>query len=82
MGYDFTEKMTNINRVGCFAHVCRKFFEAQKASIHKKSIPGTALTRIQKLYRVDEGLEKIPIDERTELRKRNAVPVLFEFKSF
>lgn len=82
VAYDFTEKIAAITRVGCFAHVRRKFFEAQKASIHKGSVPGKALALIGKLYRIEKEVAPLAEESRTRERKERAEPVLTELHTF
>ncbi|MGK5089866.1 IS66 family transposase [Bdellovibrionota bacterium FG-2] len=83
VGYDFTGKTVHIVRVGCWAHVRRKFFEAMKimkSQGRKTGVPSRVLSLIKKLYRADEAAQGIHPDERTEARKKLAQPILDELK--
>lgn len=82
VGYDFAEKLEEIIRVGCFAHIRRKFHEAQKAMTNKSSIPGKVLSLIKKLYKIEEEVASLNESIRTERRKALAEPLLLELQTF
>lgn len=82
IAYSFADKQPDIVRVGCLAHIRRKFFEAQKAMTEKQSISGRALALIKKLYRIEDEVVETPISERTLKRKEAAAPVLTELKEY
>jgi len=84
-GYDSAVRdMPGIIHVGCFAHARRRFFEAAK--INKK--PQSAeegIKHIRKLYRLEDALRdkwKDDLEKFNEERKKEAVPVLAEFKEW
>jgi transposase len=84
-GYDCAVKdMPGIIHAGCFAHSRRRFFEAAK--INKK--PQSAeegIKYIRKLYQLEDALRskwKDDLEKFQEERKKEAVPILNEFKEW
>jgi transposase len=74
-GYEQFETHQNIIRLGCMAHARRKFDEAMK---NDKKIALEALTRMQRIYRLEHWLRvlKINDDGKRKLREKIAVPML------
>jgi len=84
-GYDSAVKdMGGIIHVGCMAHARRKFFEASK--INKK--PQSAeegMKHIRRLYQLEDALRgkwKDDLKSFNEERKKEAAPILDEFKAW
>jgi len=84
-GYDCAVKdLPGIIHAGCFAHARRKFFEAAK--INKK--PQSAeegIKYIRRLYQLEDALRdkwKDDLEKFQEERKKEAVPLLDEFKAW
>jgi len=83
--YDSAVKdMPGIIHAGCFAHARRKFFEAAK--INKK--PQSAeegIKYIRRLYQLEDAMRskwKDDLEKFQEERKKEAVPILAEFKEW
>lgn len=81
-GYSGYNKLSGITRVGCWAHLRRKFVEA----IPPKKAPGAALTPAEKardycdkLFHIESGLRDLPDQERKEKRLELEKPVIDEF---
>jgi transposase len=76
--------MPGIIHVGCMAHARRKFFEASR--INKK--PQSAeegIKHIRRLYQLEDALRgkwKDDLERFTEERKKEAAPLLDEFKAW
>ena len=84
VGYETALKeRSDIVRVGCMAHVRRKFFEAAKSS-KKTGAAQAAVSKIQKFYRIERDLRVEPLTpgEFLEKRKSMAEPVADDFKSW
>jgi transposase len=84
-GYDSAVELYNeVTHVGCFAHVRRKFIEAQKAGKDKKSAQ-IALNYIRDLYEIENRLraellrKEISGEEFVKKRKEEAWPALEKF---
>ncbi len=72
-----------IIHVGCMAHLRRKFHEAAK-STQKVGGPHIALSKIQKIYRIEEDLrsQDLEVREFLETRREQVTPLLHDFKSW
>ena len=71
--------------VVCMAHIRRKFKEADKAQSKHSQKTGKAtwaLNHIQKLYRIEEAIKTLPIEERYKIRQEKSVPLLIQFKTW
>jgi len=73
-GYEPIVKKNGIDRLVCWAHVRRKFFEAKEYDQSAKLF----LTEIGKLYEIERLAEDTcqTFDQRKELREKQAVPIL------
>jgi hypothetical protein len=68
---------TSAKLVGCWAHVRRKFKEAQTAQPNGKTGKADmALSMIQKLYRIEISLKDKSAEEKHQLRQEKAKPLL------
>jgi transposase len=72
----------NVVHVGCWAHVRRKFFEAQKSS-KKAGSAEMALSMIGKLYKAEteRAVHKEP-QQFAEARRRLVEPILVNFRTW
>lgn len=83
-GYDDAGKLPGITHVGCWAHVRRKFYDAQKAS-KKTGSAEQAVGQIGKLYAIERKLrtqfESGQIDghQFVSLRSEQVQPILYQF---
>lgn len=82
VAYDSAVKKYNLIKIGCFAHVRRKFHEAAKVMKGKASIPGRALALIAKIYKINDEVNLLPVEVRTLERKSRSAPFMTELKAF
>jgi hypothetical protein len=80
-GYDEVCKREGVIRLGCMAHVRRKFVDVIKVS-PKQGDASTVLEAIKKLYKLEEEIREKSIQERKQIRLEKAVPILDEIKSW
>jgi transposase len=82
-GYDDAGSQPGIVHAGCWAHVRRKFTDAQKAT-KKAGSAEEALSRIAKLYEIEKRLRSLGLSDEQFVarRKREAEPVLSSFHSW
>jgi transposase len=81
-GYDeLFRKNPKIIRLGCLAHVRRKFEQAFKASKDKKGKTGKGLSFITKLYQIERFAREneFDVEKLYLLRQEKAKPILEEF---
>ncbi len=67
-------------RCGCWAHLRRKFYDA--VPDHKMELPGAAREGVRycdRLFRIEERLEKVSPEERLRLRNAESRPIVDEF---
>lgn len=81
-GYSGLCAKNSFQHAGCWAHARRKFDEALKGSKGKSGKASKALLMIQKLYRVETLIKELPPDQKTPVRKAQAVPILNEIKTW
>lgn len=81
-GYDGICNGADIIRVGCMAHVRRKFFDVHKLSKKKGGEANQVLKMIQKLYGLEAEIKDKSIEERKEVRQKSAKVILDEIKSW
>lgn len=78
-GYNALGAQSGVERLGCWAHVRRKFIEAQK--VQPKGKTGRAdmtLNLINKLYGIERDLKEVGDEHRHESRQQNSLPVLVQ----
>jgi len=82
-GYDAACAPAGIVHVGCFAHVRRKFFDAEK---HSRNSGGArkGLSYIQKLYAIEKELrgKDLQSDDFVRIRRERVETVLSQFRSW
>ena len=81
-GYDKLYVDGTIIEVACMAHARRKFFEIIESSPNKKSSALTALDYIGKLYKVETKIKHLVPMAKEAVRKREAKPILKEYKKW
>jgi hypothetical protein len=74
-GYDHIYKDGSIQEVGCWAHARRKFYEATVPSTNA-SIASDTLTRIGKLYGVEDTIRGQDPASRVAMRKEESLPLI------
>jgi transposase len=75
-GYNGVVTNNQITRAGCWAHLKRKFIEAEKAA---PAIAREAVERVRALYRIERQGQTATVAERLALRQERSTPLLAEF---
>lgn len=81
-GYAGYEKVEGIQRVGCWAHVRRKFVEAMPPGVEKLLVPCTAEVGkhyCDQLFKLEKELVDLSAHERKEQRLKQELPILGAF---
>jgi hypothetical protein len=76
-GYNGVVAGNQITRAGCWAHLRRKFIEAEKAT---PEIAREAVTRVRALYAIERQAQPLTVDQRRRLRQEETVPLLTKFR--
>jgi transposase len=81
-GFDrlYEDEDKRIREAACWAHVRRKFYEIYESN--RSPLATEALTRISKLYEIEETIRGRPPDERCTVRKTRAGPLLEELRTW
>lgn len=87
VGYNKVCRDNPITRIGCWDHARRKFVEASKAAPSKKkdqkiSKADVAISKIRKLYAIEERIKDLKPDPKTLMRRQLAQPVLDDLKEW
>jgi len=79
-GYDPIFEREGVVRVGCLAHVRRKFIDAEKSD---PDIAAEILARIRRIYAVETRAREsgLTVDEIKALRQEHAAPLLEELRA-
>jgi len=82
-GYAQFDQSKNIIRLGCWAHVRRRFMDAIKVQPKgKRGRANEAVELIGKLYRIERDAKDSSDDERHQARQQYSVPLLVQLKSW
>jgi transposase len=76
-GYNGVVAGNAITRAGCWAHLRRRFIEAEKVA---PEIAREAIEMIRMLYAVEKQSREAPADERLRLRQAQSAPVLAQIR--
>lgn len=83
-GYNRVCANNAITQLGCWAHVRRKFIEAQKASSAKRSTgkADMAVSLIAKLYAIEQSIRATDSETRYQIRQQESVPQLNKIREW
>jgi transposase len=76
-GYNGVVAGNQITRAGCWAHLRRKFVEAEKAA---PEIARDAIEMVRALYAREKQASDLSVAERLELRQRHSAPLLTQLR--
>ena len=78
-GYAGYNKVKNVTRCGCWAHLRRKFVEADTASKGEDGYARKGIAYCDKLFHIEDQLKDLSRDERYKKRLELEKPVIDEF---
>lgn len=83
-GYDGYNKVMDATRVGCMAHVRRRFDDALKIMPNnsEKSLAKNAIEMIGELYLIETRIKEEPIDKKFLIRQQQSIPILIKIKDW
>ncbi len=87
-GYNKVCRENNITRIGCWDHARRNFVDAIKGMSTKQKGSGkvskadVALSKIRKLYAIEDKIKSRSSQERYEQRQQLSLPILKDLKSW
>ena len=84
--YEAYNKIEDITRSLCWAHVRRKFVDSIPLDSQKREIPGSAgaeaRKRIGELFEVEARIQNLPYEEKKQRRQEESRPILEDFWSW
>jgi len=80
--YDEVCLSLDIIRLGCMAHVRRKFFDEFKASNKKNQTAKQVLILIKGLYKIEREIKEKTIEDRFQIRLEKSKPILDKIKAW
>jgi len=79
-GFSGYNKLLNVIRAGCWAHMQRKWREAMpKGEIGKKSVAAQGYKFCNRLFRLERDMEGLSDAERQAKRQEKAKPIIDEY---
>ncbi len=86
-GYNKVCRDNEITRIGCWDHARRKFVEASRAAPSKKkggkvSKADVAISKIRKLYVIEDKIKELPDEQKQQKRQELSVPLLDDLKDW
>ena len=76
-GYNGVVAGNQITRAGCWAHLKRKFVDAEKAA---PEIAREAVERVRDLYAIERQAKDATAEERLKIRQQQSAPMLAELR--
>ena len=76
-GYNGVVAGNQITRAGCWAHLRRRFVDAEKAA---PEIAREAVARVRALYRIERQAQSETTEQRLALRQEESAPLLAELR--
>jgi transposase len=76
-GYNGVVTNNQIMRAGCWAHLRRKFIDAEKTA---PEIAREAVARVRALYAIERQAQPLVVDQRQQLRQEKTAPLLAELR--
>lgn len=78
-GYAGYNKVKDVTRCGCWAHLRRKFVEADVASKGDDGYAKTGIAYCDRLFYIEDQLKVLPREERHKKRLEQEKPIIDEF---
>lgn len=75
-GYSGYDKVPNVTRCGCWAHLRRKYQEAMPKGVAIGSTAAVGFEYCNRLFAIEKELEKLTPEERKNQRQERSKPVL------
>jgi transposase len=76
-GYNGVVAGNQITRAGCWAHLRRRFLDAEKTA---PVVAREAIERVRALYEIERQAQSLTADQRLVMRREKTVPLLTEFR--
>ena len=84
-GYNDIANKPNVEQLGCWAHVRRKFTDTVKNSKvdnKSKTLASNILLKIKKLYKIEKDIKDDPPDTKKKIREEKSRPIVYDIKDY
>ena len=84
-GYNDIANNPNIEQLGCWAHVRRKFTDTVKNSKvddKSKTLASNMILKIRKLYKIEKDIKDDPPDKKKQIREEKSKPVIDDIRDY
>jgi len=84
-GYNDIANKPDIEQLGCWAHVRRKFTDTVKNSKvdnKSKTLASNILLKIKKLYKIEKDIKDDPPDTKKKIREEKSRPIIYDIKDY
>ena len=85
-GYSGYNKLNNVIRIGCLAHVRRTYIEALNAlpknAKTSRTLANQGLKYCNALYKIEQNIKDLSIEERLNIRLKKSKPILDDFSTW
>jgi transposase len=84
-GYNDIANKPDIEQLGCWAHVRRKFTDTVKNSkVDDKSkiLASNMILKIRKLYKIEKDIKNDPLDKKKKIREVKSKPIIDDIREY
>jgi hypothetical protein len=84
-GYNDIANKPEIEQLGCWAHIRRKFTDTVKNSKvddKSKTLASNMILKIRKLYKVEKEIKDLPPDKKREIREKKSRPITDDIRLY
>lgn len=84
-GYNDIANKHNIEQLGCWAHIRRKFTDTVKNSKvddKSKTLASNIILKIGKLYKIEKDIKDLPPDKKQKIRIEKSQPIINNIKEY
>ena len=84
-GYNDIANKPNIEQLGCWTHIRRKFTDTVKNSKvddKSKTLASNMILKIAKLYKIEKEIKDLPPDKKQEIRMEKSKPIIDDIKEY
>ena len=84
-GYNDVARKPEVEQLGCWAHIRRKFTDTiknSKVDDKSKILASNMILKIRKLYKIEKDIKDLPPDKKQEIRLEKSKPVIDDIKLY
>ena len=84
-GYNDIANKLDVEQLGCWAHIRRKFTDTVKNSkVDDKSkiLASNMILKIRKLYKIEKDIKNLPPDKKQKIREEKSRPIIDDIRKY